>query len=153
MGSNGEIIERSHPDLRPSAETVIHQTIYDLFPSAYACYHVHSIESNLVSQLTQTNVLLLPPLEMLKGLGVWEETPHCEMLVLDNHLQVSKIASDMRDYFQAQRPQVPALLIRDHGVTVWADSPTSAQNYIEIVEYLFRYMVTAKQLAMLKLTS
>lgn len=131
-------------DLKPSAETSIHQSIYSLFPDAIACYHVHSVEANLVSGFTESDNLLLPPLEMLKGLGVWEENPNCEMPVFTNHLQVSQIAAEIEERFSNRSPQIPALLIRNHGVTVWAKSPTDARNYIELVEYIFRYMVAHK---------
>lgn len=142
---NGRV-EKSSTDLKPSAETAIHQTLYTLFPEAQACYHIHSIESNLVSRFVQQDYLPLPPLEMLKGLGVYEENPCCLIPIFANHLQVSRIASEIHQRFTTTAPQIPALLIRDHGVTVWAPSPTAARNYIEIVEYIFRYMVAARSI-------
>jgi methylthioribulose-1-phosphate dehydratase len=36
------------------------------------------------------------------------------------------------------------LLIRNHGVTVWASSPEVARNYLEVAEFIFRYMVAAR---------
>ncbi len=139
---NGKV-EESSTDLKPSAETAIHQILYTLFPEIQACYHIHSIESNLVSRFVQADRLLLPPLEMLKGLGVYEQNPCCVIPIFANHLQVSYIAAEIQQRFATTPPQIPALLIRDHGVTVWASSPTVARNYIEIVEYIFRYMVAA----------
>lgn len=139
------VVEAPYPYLKPSAETSIHEIIYSLFPGATACYHVHSVEGNLVSMFAQSDTLKLPPLEMLKGLGVWEENPHCQMAVFTNHLQVSKIATEIEARFRAHPPQIPALLIRNHGVTVWASSPQIALNYIELMEYIFRYMVAARQ--------
>ncbi len=134
------------PDRRPSAETSIHAAIYSLFPDAQACYHVHSIEANLVSRFVTTNALPLPPLEMLKGLGVWEENPQVTMPVFANQLEVPQIASEIRDRFNATTPSVPALLIRDHGVTVWASSLERASNYLESAEYIFRYMLAARKI-------
>lgn len=142
----GSVLEKPHPDVRPSAETSIHQAIYSCFPEAQACYHVHSIEANLVSHLTSTQELALPAIEMLKGLGIWEEKPAVSMPVFDNHLQVPKIAEDIQKYFAKTSPKVPALLIRSHGVTVWGSSATAAYNYIELVEYIFRYLLKAYQL-------
>lgn len=136
-------VEKAAEDSKPSAETAIHQVIYNLFPEATSCYHVHSVEANLVSRFALGDIVALPPLEMLKGLGVWEENPSSVMPVFANHLQVSRIADEIKERFTGTPPQVPALLIRDHGVTVWASSPTDARNYIELVEYIFRYMVAA----------
>lgn len=141
---DGKVLEQAAADVKPSDETIIHQTIYKLFPEAQACYHVHSIEANLVSHLTLGDNLPLPSLEMLKGLGVWEENPTVAMPVFDNHLEVAQIAAEIGDRF-CNRPPIPALLIRNHGITVWASSLQTARNYIEVVEYIFRYMVAARQ--------
>lgn len=140
--------QASSIDVKPSAETAIHQLLYTLFPEAQACYHIHSVESNLVSQFTPEKDLSLPPLEMLKGLGVYQENPSCVIPIFTNHLQVSHIAAEIQQRFTHTPPQIPALLIRNHGVTVWASSPTAARNYIEIIEYIFRYMVAARSLGM-----
>lgn len=139
-------VEQSSPGLKPSAETAIHQVIYELFPQAISCYHVHSVEANLVSRFVEGETLPLPPLEILKGLGVWEENPCCSIPVFVNHLQVSRIAEDIKERFTTNPPQVPVLLIRDHGTTVWASSPETARNYVESVEFIFRYMVASKRM-------
>ncbi|MEA5541973.1 methylthioribulose 1-phosphate dehydratase [Limnoraphis robusta Tam1] len=141
----GEVIENPNLKNRPSAETSIHQAVYSLFPDAKACYHVHSVEAKLVTNFTEGDHLNLPPIEMLKGLGVWEEHPKVVMPVFKNHLEVSKIAEEIGDRFKQSKPDVPALLIRNHGVTVWANSAFDAENYIELTEYIFRYIVAARQ--------
>jgi methylthioribulose-1-phosphate dehydratase len=141
------------PETKPSAETSIHQAVYSCFPDAQACFHVHSVEANLVSRFVSGNEILLPPIEMLKGLGIWDENPQCMMPIFSNHHQVTQIAEDMRttyvaqaSHFRSKPPQIPALLIRDHGVTVWGKSIEAATNYIEVAEYLFRYLIEAKKL-------
>jgi methylthioribulose-1-phosphate dehydratase len=139
---------QSHPQKRPSAETSIHAAIYSLFPDAQACYHVHSIENNLVSRFIIGDALPLPPLEMLKGLGVWEENPQVVIPIFANHLEVSQIADEIYARFKTTMPQVPVLLIRDHGVTVWASSLEGVSNYLEIAEYIFRYMVAGQKIGM-----
>ncbi len=141
----GDILESPSSENRPSAETSIHQVIYQLFPETQACYHVHSVEANLVSQLAQKNNLPLPNIEMLKGLGIWYENPHINMPVFANYLEVPKIATEIKERFTKVKPEIPALLILNHGVTVWADSCEKAKNYVEIAEYLFRYLVAAHQ--------
>lgn len=145
IAPDGTVLEQPLPDIRPSAETSIHQVIYSLFPEAQACYHVHSIEANLVSGLTDGDALPLPPLEMLKGLGIWEENPNVAMPVFANHFEVPRIARDIQERFQAELPPMNALLIRNHGVTVWASSQEEARNYLELSEYIFRYMVAARR--------
>lgn len=145
MSLTGEILENPDPSNKPSAETSIHQAIYSLFPEANACYHVHSVEAKLVSNFIDHEQLPLPPIEMLKGLGIWQENPKVYLPVFENYLQVPRISEDIIQRFKQTSPDVPALLIRNHGVTVWADSPQAAENHIELVEYIFRYIVAARQ--------
>ncbi len=145
IAPDGKVLEKPLSDLRPSAEISIHQVIYSVFPEAQACYHVHSIEANLVSHFCDGDSLSLPPLEMLKGLGIWEENPKVAMPIFANHLKVPQIASDIRERFQVTSPSINALLIRNHGITVWAASPEVARNYLEVAEYIFRYMVAARK--------
>lgn len=142
---NGTVLETPDLNSRPSAETSIHQAIYSLFPDAQACYHVHSIEANLVSHFCEGDSLPLPPLEMIKGLGVWTENPDVAMPVFANHLEVPRIAKEICDRFKAASPPISALLIKNHGVTVWASSPQGATNYLEVAEYIFRYIVAARK--------
>ncbi len=130
---------------RPSAETNIHAAIYGLFPNTQACYHVHSVEANLVSHFVTSDTLPLPPLEMLKGMGILENNPQISIPVFVNYLDVSRIASEIVSYFKTNIPSVSALLIRDHGLTVWASSLEEANKYVEILDYIFRYMVAARK--------
>jgi methylthioribulose-1-phosphate dehydratase len=145
LNLEGKVLEVGHPSNKPSAETSIHQVIYSLFPKAQACYHVHSVQANLVSNFSEGDILTLPPLEMLKGMGVWQEQPKVTMPIFENYLEVPRIAEEISDRFTDNPPDIPALLIRNHGVTVWATSPMAAQNMVEIVEYIFRYLVAARQ--------
>ncbi len=138
--------EQPLSDRKPSAETSIHAVIYSLFPDAQACLHVHSVEANLVSTFGTGDFLPLPQLEMIKGFGIWEEDLQVNLPLFHNHLDVPKIAQDIRDRFTQSPPSVPALLIRNHGVTVWANSLQTAINQVEVTEYLFRYLVAERQI-------
>jgi methylthioribulose-1-phosphate dehydratase len=132
---------------KPSAETSIHVETYRRYPEARACYHVHSIEANLVSRLpTEDGWVALPGLEMLKGLGVWDPEPNVGIEILPNHPHVPDIAEDMKTRFDARPPSVPGFLIRDHGLTVWAADQMAALHYVELFDYLFRFMLRAREL-------
>jgi methylthioribulose-1-phosphate dehydratase len=146
MDLEGEMLEAGAPESHPSAETSIHRVIYSLFPEVRACYHVHSVEANIVSNFSEGDSLPLPPLEMIKGLGIWQENPEVSIPLFNNYLEVPKIAEEIKNRFQLSLPQLPALLIRHHGVTIWASSLKEAYNRIEIIEYIFRYMVLRRSL-------
>jgi methylthioribulose-1-phosphate dehydratase len=174
VAAGGAVLARGNPGDLPSAETCIHQAVYSLFPEAAACYHVHTVASNLVPRLPHrppppqrppgragisgagaagdpekdegpaaAAELALPPLEMLKGLGVREERPRVAIAVFPNHLEVPAIAAEVAARFRAAPPRLPAFLIRDHGLTVWAESGPTALNYIELLEFIFAFMIAA----------
>ncbi len=140
VGLDGGVLHRFAPSDKPSAETVIHRALYSIVPETRAIYHVHSVEGNLVSGWAEGGSLVLPPLEMIKGFDIWEQDPLVPIPVLRNHLEVPRIAEEIRNLFTVGPPRIPVLVIENHGVTVWARNPTAARNYIELIEYIFRYM-------------
>jgi methylthioribulose-1-phosphate dehydratase len=139
-------------DRRPSAETSIHAAVYDLFPTTRACFHVHSVAAILAGKAASwkgrapwAGELALPPLEMLKGFGLWLEKPEVSLPVFENYLEVPAIAKEISRRFRQQPPAVPALLIENHGVTVWGDSLMDTFHHLEIAEFIFAYMVAANK--------
>ena len=139
---SGEVIERLTEVDRPSAESSIHACLYRLFPQARACLHVHSVTASLATErhAAQGSLLPLPALEMLKGLGVWEQNPRVFLPLFENILDVPRIAARVERRFQSDPPRITALMIRGHGVTVWGDSLQQAYDRLEIVEFILAYM-------------
>lgn len=127
---------------KPSAETSIHQAIYQLYPEASACLHVHSIDACVATQkfASSSNQMKLPNLEMIKGFNIWEQDPNVELSVFENHLEVSQIASDILRKFSANKPRIDALMIRNHGITVWANDLQTAYNRVEVLEFLMSFL-------------
>lgn len=144
VAPGGEVLERGRPEDRPSAEASLHDAIFRLVPEARACFHVHSIAGNVAARLTGGSSLRLPPLEMIKGFGIWEEEPEVALAVFPNHAEVPRIAGEVAARFAAEPPRVPGFLIRDHGLTTWARDADTAFNYVEIFEYLFGYLSAAR---------
>ncbi len=140
----GEVLERGRPKDRPSAETSLHDTIYRLVPEARACFHVHSIPSNVATRLNEGSFLRLPPLERIEGFGIWDEEPDVALAVFPNHAHVPRIAEEVAARFTAEPPQVPGFLIRDHGLTTWGRDADAALNHVELFEYLFVYLSAAR---------
>lgn len=138
---DGAVLDQGRPGLAPSAETCLHQWVYGRFPSARACFHVHSVDACLAGNRVAGDRLALPALEMVKGLGIWEQDPQVALPLLDNWLEVPKIAAELGRRFADQDPQVPGFLIRGHGITVWGDSLEQAFNRVEIMEFLLTYLV------------
>lgn len=141
---DGAVTARSSERDRPSAETSIHLALYRLFPWAQAVYHVHTVEATIVSDLARSGALPLPPVEMVKGLGVWDPEPRVSIPVLANHADVPLIARELEERFPTEPPDVPAVLIHGHGATVWGKDCEAALHHVEVLEFIFRYMVTAR---------
>ncbi len=147
MDLEGQVLE-AHSGRRPSAESAIHQVIYRNIPTAGVILHVHSVEANLCGHMAAQGLLRLPPLEMLKGLGIPEGEPEADLPVFANHASVPEIASEMDAFFQAGLPRVPGVLIHLHGVTVWGGDIVEARHHLELLEFCFRYLVQAGSLGL-----
>lgn len=140
--ASGAVVETPVAANRPSAETSIHQAIYTLFPEAQACLHVHTVDAYLATarHAPAGLELPLPPLEMVKGLDIWVEDPKVSLPLFDNWLEVPRIAAEIRARFEKTKPAVPALMIRNHGITVWGNSLQQAYNRLEILEFIMSYL-------------
>ncbi len=139
--ADGKIIEHSG-NAKPSAETAIHRSLYQCFPEACACLHVHSVDACLAAAHAPANAdsLPLPPLEMLKGLGVWDEHPQVSLPLFENFLDVARIADAIATRFKTTAPQVPALMVRGHGITVWGGGLQETYNRVEVMEFIMSYL-------------
>ncbi|MEQ6340653.1 MAG: methylthioribulose 1-phosphate dehydratase [Gammaproteobacteria bacterium] len=139
---DGDVVERLHANAKPSAECSIHQVVYQHFPDAGACLHVHSVDACLACEDIPSDVqeMPLPPLEMVKGLGIWEQLPSVALPLFDNLLDVARIAVAIDQRFQVTAPRIPALMIRGHGITVWGGDAQEAYNRVEIVEFIMSYL-------------
>ncbi|MHB1606512.1 MAG: methylthioribulose 1-phosphate dehydratase [Leptospirales bacterium] len=134
---------------RPSAELSLHLAIYRRIPDARAVYHVHTIESNLVSLWASDGEIFLPPLEMLKGLGISGRADRTPLAVFDNNPDVSLIARQVDSFLSLKgKCAVPGFLIHLHGLTVWGNTPEEALKHVELFDYLFRFQVMARSLEM-----
>jgi methylthioribulose-1-phosphate dehydratase len=138
---DGAVVEKRVSTDQPSAETSIHAALYRLFPDARACLHGHSVEAMLAAGRMKKGAisLRLPPVEMIKGFGLWQKNPKADLPLFENHLDVAKIARDIEMRFRKSKPAVTALLIRDHGPTVWGASLQEAYNRFEILDFLLKY--------------
>lgn len=144
--ASGAAIEQAAPGLKPSAETAIHRVIYQRFPAARACLHVHSVDACLAAERAPPAAanLPLPALEMLKGLGIREQSPQVNLPLFENTLDVNKISEAIQQRFASEPAQVPALLVRGHGVTVWGGSLQEAYDRVECMEFILSYLAHCK---------
>lgn len=120
----------------PSAETPIHQVIYEL-TDATAIYHVHTVYNNVVSRFAQDHVLTLSGSEMVKALGFWAENAAVRLPVIPNYADISRVAETIRTRLD---PKIPGVLLENHGLYAFGPSPDSAMRHCEAFEFLFEWL-------------
>ncbi|MHB1286225.1 MAG: methylthioribulose 1-phosphate dehydratase [Leptospirales bacterium] len=129
----------------PSAEISLHLAIYRQIKDAGAVYHVHTVESNLVSLWAKNGEIHLPPLEMLKGLGISGDSVPPSLPVFENDPDVSRIAQRVDERLgRKEGLRLPGFLIHLHGLTVWGRNPEEAFKHVELFDFLFRFQVMSR---------
>jgi len=139
--ADGEVVEQTQAGNRPSAETAIHRTIYALFPGARACMHGHTVSACLAATRAKPKAksLRLPPLEMIKGFDIWQQKPKVDLPLFDNFLDVSRLASEIDKRLRKAAPAMTALMVRDHGPTVWGASLQQTYDRFEVLDFILNY--------------
>ncbi len=134
---------------RPSGEVLVHREVLERFRMergarfAGAVCHTHSVACTLCTLLVQPGqTLALPPVEMLKGLGHWEESP-LEIPVVANARDIPHLAALVGE---AARPEVPGVLVAGHGIYAWGPDAMRARRNLETFEFLFDLILQARRL-------
>lgn len=124
--------------LKPSAETLLHSTIYKQ-TEANTIYHVHTTNVTLLSmQKMECSSIQFSNLEMLKGLGFKTHDVTVNIPIIDNSQDMKYIASIAPSYIDES---IPGLILRGHGIYAWGKTPEEAKRHVEIFEFLFDYRV------------
>lgn len=120
--------------IRPSAETLIHCVIYDLFPENTVILHSHSIYSVLMSQLFDSEIPF-EGYEIQKGFAgqvTHDATVHIP--VLENSQDMEVFAGWVRE--RKADFSNHCLVIRKHGSYAWGKNLFEAKRHLETLEYL-----------------
>ena len=141
---DGQILRKGRAQDKPSTAAAVHLALYDRFPGARYVAQLLPAEAQLVARMALSDELPLPALEHLKAFGIWEVGPEITIPVFENHPDAPRIAGEIRARVAASPPRVPGLLIREHGLTLWASSAQQLVNYAEVFDHLFRFMLQAR---------
>ncbi|WP_214780377.1 methylthioribulose 1-phosphate dehydratase [Exiguobacterium sp. s22] len=128
---------------KPSAETLLHVDIFNN-TNATCSLHVHTVDNNVISELyaAQGHVTFTGQ-EIIKALGYWEETASVRIPIIENHADIPTLA---RAFAPHVTGDAGAVLIRNHGITVWGETPAAAKRYLEAYEFLFSYSLKLRAL-------
>ncbi|MFC7371753.1 methylthioribulose 1-phosphate dehydratase [Fictibacillus iocasae] len=133
--------EETH--LKPSAETGIHAQVYKL-TDAGCCLHVHTIDNNIISEMyASEGSITFRGQELIKAFGIWEEDGEITVPIVENYADLEQLAKATAS---AINPDTRAVLIRNHGITVWGRDAFEAKKHLEAFEFLFTYHIKLKSL-------
>ncbi|MBB2479573.1 methylthioribulose 1-phosphate dehydratase [Bacillus sp. APMAM] len=134
--------------LKPSAETLLHCEIYQK-TNAGCSLHVHTVANNVISEwYSSEKEVVFKGLELIKAFDLWEENATLKIPIIPNHAHIPTLASEFSHYLQEDKG---AVLIQNHGITVWGKNGFEAKKLLEAAEFLFQYQLTILQLENVKL--
>ncbi|MEF3301745.1 methylthioribulose 1-phosphate dehydratase [Paenibacillus sp. GYB003] len=129
--------------LKPSAETLIHCELYRL-TGCGAVFHVHTVFNNIVSELyAEQGSVPFQGVELIKAFNIWEENARIEVPILPNYAEIPRIAALVEERL---RPDVPGIVLRNHGIYAWGANVFEAKRHLEAFEFLFEYAYRWKAL-------
>ncbi|WP_127530700.1 methylthioribulose 1-phosphate dehydratase [Paenibacillus kobensis] len=123
--------------LKPSAETLIHCEIYRM-TGAGAIFHVHTVFNNVISEyFGERGSVPVDGVELIKGLGNWEEEAHIDIPIVPNYADIPRIVPEVTAKLQQG---VPGIILRKHGIYAWGANAFEAKRHLEAFEFIFEYV-------------
>lgn len=132
----GRPVEETH--LKPSAETLLHVEIYRR-TNAGCSLHVHTIDNNVISEVYgDRGEVSFQGQELIKAFDKWEEDAVLRVPIIRNYAHIPTLAKAFSEHVSGDSG---AVLIRNHGITVWGRTAFEAKKILEASEFLFRYQL------------
>lgn len=121
---------------KPSAETLLHTSIYRRYPEIGAVLHPHGPSATLVSRLFQ-NELVLEDYELLKALsGIATHETRITIPIFPNDQNIPRLALQVEDYLD-RHGDIYGYIIAGHGFYTWGSTVQDALRHVEALEFLF----------------
>lgn len=117
---------------RPSAETALHLAIYDAFPAMRSVLHSHAAISVALGR-TSGKAWTITGHELLKALpGIDTHDTSVTLPIVENNQDMTVIEREA----MPRLTDVPAFMIRGHGMYGWGQCVGEAERVIEALEWL-----------------
>jgi len=127
---------RSLDGRRPSAETLLHTTLYQRYAEIQSVLHPHSVGSVLVSRLF-SDKLHIRGYELLKALnGITTHESAVDIPIFENSQDITSLSKEVIDYMDAHG-DIYGYIIAHHGFYTWGNSVEEALRHVEALEFLF----------------
>lgn len=135
VDKDGKPVEATR--MKPSAEVKIHAGIYQK-TDAGCVIHIHTPSNNFISSVYfEEGKVPIKDMEMIKALDIWKEDAYIEVPIVENYFNLDQLAEETT---KAINPEVPAVLIKNHGIYVWGRNEFEAKRHTEAFEFMFEYM-------------
>ncbi|MAY39546.1 MAG: methylthioribulose 1-phosphate dehydratase [Spongiibacter sp.] len=124
-------------DGKPSAETLLHTSLYRRFPNLGAVLHCHSPDATLISRLhAQSGYIALRDYELLKAFpGIDSHDCAVNIPIFANTQDIAALAIEVDEYL-AERPDCPGYLIQGHGLYCWGNTLEDCMRNLEALEFM-----------------
>ncbi|HEY8035137.1 MAG TPA: methylthioribulose 1-phosphate dehydratase [Methylobacter sp.] len=121
---------------KPSAETMLHTSLYKRFPAVQSVLHPHSINATLTSRLFRSEIAL-EDYELLKALaGIDTHESRVVIPIFANDQNIPRLAARVEQYMNSHDP-IHAYIIASHGLYTWGGSVQETLRHLEALEFLF----------------
>jgi methylthioribulose-1-phosphate dehydratase len=121
----------------PSAETLIHCTIYKLFPETKVILHSHGLYPNLLSSRAK-NEFIFNGHEIQKGFqGEISHLNSIRIPVIENNQEMLFFQKEL--YLRKSELLYSCFAIRNHGTYAWGRNILEAKRHLETLDYLCKY--------------
>lgn len=138
VNQNAEVVEGEG---KPSAETLLHLTLFNLKPDANSILHTHSVWGTILSdKFYADGAIEIEGYEMLKGLNGVQTHEHREILPIIENSQDYVALSHVIENVIRENSNAHGIYLRRHGLYTWGNSIAEAKRHIEIFEFLFEVL-------------
>jgi methylthioribulose-1-phosphate dehydratase len=121
---------------KPSAEALLHTSLYKRFPKAQCVLHPHSINAILVSRVFKDE-LVLENYELLKALGaITTHETRTSVPIFPNDQNIHRLAEQV-DRYLGHQSDCYAYVIAGHGLYTWGESVEETLRHLEALDYMF----------------
>lgn len=120
---------------KPSAETLLHLTVYKTLPEVKSVLHVHSPNSTVISMLKNKQIRL-EGYEILKAFsGINTHDTFIEVPIFENSQNMNELSELIKDYLTKRKAY--GFLLKAHGIYTWGKSIREAAINLEAFDFLF----------------
>jgi methylthioribulose-1-phosphate dehydratase len=121
---------------KPSAETLLHTSLYKRFTEIGCVLHPHAINAVLVSRIFK-NEIVLENYELLKAFrGITTHESRIVVPIFANDQNIPRLAAEVERYL-GQHDGCYAYVIDGHGFYTWGESVDETLRHIDALDYLF----------------